>query len=705
MNLKSSKIYNSHSLHKIYLSYSLLAVLIFTLFFSFFPTPVNVARAALLSRAPDNLGLVGYWPMDENRGTTAGDSSGNGKNGTLFGATLPTWTDGKRGKSVYFNGTDNYVGIGNMGSFPTRGAVTFWMNAEVVENYRNPFTTSLNGSNVGIRFEEYTTPTPYGGFNVIIGNDSGTYSSHQYLSSTTLQPNTWYHVALVWDTSINTVTGYLNGVQKFSEAQIYWPTLMSSVAIGNGFSTSRYWKGKVDDVRLYNRALSAAEISKLYSGGVQTYKTVSQQGLVGYWAMNDGRGSLAGDSSGKGNNGTFNGNLTWVAGKRNGAINFNGASYITASSISLPRFTVSAWIKPNGNQVGAAGVISDMYPGYVNYTLAFDGGTTNIFGGTYNAGWYQTPRATLTSGQWAHVLTEFDGTYISLYINGAYVGQTAAPITPQSSGTQLRIGRRWDWADYFNGIIDEVRIYNRALSASEINGLYTLGAQTLNVGQNDKLTNGLVGLWSFNGPDINWATNTAFDRSGQSRNSTIFNTTPTQGKVGQALQFNGSTSYSSSTGFSELGTANQPYSFAGWVKINNGAGDGNIIHMASSVTGIGWCLPPVGYSGGKLRGYSWNGGGVSVTGTTTLQPNIWYHFVNTWDATNGLRIYVNGVLENSTAMAVYSASGGTNSLFLGFNPGGCAGNLGWLNGSLDEVRIYNRALSASEISQLYNMGK
>src|SRR5690606_20679208 len=96
---------------------------------------------------------------------------------------------------------------------------------------------------------------------------------------------------------------------------------------------------------------------------------------------------------------------------------------------------------------------------------------------------------------------------------------------------------------YANGVIDEPRIYNRALSADEVKNLYDLGTpQTVNASQNSSMTSGLVGEWSFNGADISGTT--AYDRSGSGNNGTLTNgPTPTFGKVGQALSFDGTDDY------------------------------------------------------------------------------------------------------------------------------------------------------------------
>ena len=194
---------------------------------------------------------------------------------------------------------------------------------------------------------------------------------------------------------------------------------------------------------------------------------------------------------------------------------------------------------------------------------------------------------------------------------------------------------------------------------------------------------------------------TAYDRSGNGYNGTINRATPTNGKVGQALDFNGSNaSVASGAVFTDLGTSNHPYSFSVWVNVDEGESDGNIIHMV----GGGWCLPPVQIDAGYFKGYSWPGG-TTVVDTDPAEKGVWSHIVVTWDSANGQRIFVNGVLKNTTAQATYSASGNNNTIYAGYSPGGCAGNQGFFDGKIDEVRIYNRSLTPDEASRLYRLGR
>jgi len=195
-------------------------------------------------------------------GTTWNNLSGNSNNGTLTNG--PTFSNSNRG-AIVFDGTDDYVAAGNLGSFYTQGTISYWMYSTAVENYRNPFSTKYLGGNVGIRFEQYTTVSPYGGFNVVIGNDAGTYGFYDYSPTSVLSANIWYNVVLAWNTSTNKVFGYLNGVSKFDTTHTYWATTLPSISIGSGFDSGRYFKGNIASTLIYNRALTATEVLQNYN--------------------------------------------------------------------------------------------------------------------------------------------------------------------------------------------------------------------------------------------------------------------------------------------------------------------------------------------------------------------------------------------------------------------------------------------------------
>lgn len=217
----------------------------------------NIVRSGIVS-VVDSANPRSY----PGSGTAWTDLSGNGYNGTLTNG--PTFSNANCG-CIVFDGVNDYVAGGNLGSFYSQGTISYWMYSTAVENYRNPFTTNYNGVNVGIRFEQYTTSSPYGGFSVVIGNDAGTYTGFSYSPSAILTVNSWYNVVLVWNTVTNIATGYLNGDLKFNSSHTYWATTLPAIAIGNGFSGDRYFKGNISSVRIYNRVLSATEVLLSYN--------------------------------------------------------------------------------------------------------------------------------------------------------------------------------------------------------------------------------------------------------------------------------------------------------------------------------------------------------------------------------------------------------------------------------------------------------
>ena len=172
-----------------------------------------------------------------------------------------------------------------------------------------------------------------------------------------------------------------------------------------------------------------------------------------------------------------------------------------------------------------------------------------------------------------------------------------------------------------------------------------------------------------------------------------------------ALDFDGTNDYVKTGGvFSDLGVS-QPYTISAWIKVSTGETDGDIIWMSSYSAGDGWCLPPLSIDNSKIRAYSWNqtNGGFAAYDTENITTNIWYHAVTTWDATNGLRLFVDGELK-STNSKTYHASGVSNYIWFGYGCCGCVGMQGYFNGAIDDVGIWNTALDADAISAIYNSG-
>jgi hypothetical protein len=223
------------------------------------------------------------------------------------------------------------------------------------------------------------------------------------------------------------------------------------------------------------------------------------------------------------------------------------------------------------------------------------------------------------------------------------------------------------------------------------------------------LNSGLIGYWTFDGKDTNWATGVTSDISGQNHPGTLISLATTTaavvGKVGQALSFNGSTSYVNQ-GVDMGFRGNISITVSAWYKAT-GANSGNfpaIVDFQSINSGS--CLglyftirgnqPAIDFGGNRWRA------------TAALSQNKWYHVVVT--KSPGLlsttsHIYVNGVevagaVENGDCTPNVSAPAAGGLVI-----GRLSHTIQYVQGVIDDVRIYNRTLSASEVSQLYKLGQ
>jgi hypothetical protein len=196
---------------------------------------------------------------------------------------------------------------------------------------------------------------------------------------------------------------------------------------------------------------------------------------VAVYSFNEGSGTTVHDSSGNGNNGTLQGGAAWTTSGRYGnAISFNGTNaYVNvpnSSSVQLTTaMTLEAWINPTLRN----GVWRDViYKGNDKYYLEADSTSGKpvaggILGGSY--GEIYGPSA-VTTNTWTHLAGTYDGATLRLYVNGVQVNSRAQTGAIAISTNALQFGGDSIYGQYFQGTIDEIRIYNRALSATEIQG-------------------------------------------------------------------------------------------------------------------------------------------------------------------------------------------------------------------------------------------
>jgi hypothetical protein len=203
------------------------------------------------------------WRLDEGSGTTAYDSSGNNNNGNLVNS--PTWVDGKFGKALSFN-TSNYVST-NLDVQPSAMPNTSW-EAWFYPTESNYYTGHILSSDDG-GFDRFIRVAYVNNFSIGAGG-------REWVPPTNFNPNQWYHIVVIWTT--DNIYFYKNSVKYTYGAAPGSQSTTRKLSIGANPVGAEGFKGKVDEVRIYNRVLSDEEISDLYNN--YGYTTTNYPGRV-----------------------------------------------------------------------------------------------------------------------------------------------------------------------------------------------------------------------------------------------------------------------------------------------------------------------------------------------------------------------------------------------------------------------------------------
>lgn len=694
---------------------------------------------------PLETSLKGYWAMNgqDVSGTTVFDLSGTGNNGTL--TNTPTATAGVVGQAYDFDGSSEYLSVTDAATldFTTSADFTLsgWFRREssasddTVVAKRNGIANTDDGY---ICYIDDTTDKL-----TCEMSEAGGTDEFQLETIQTFTDNAWHHFALVWDDDSASGTDiYIDGIAT-SATETGTITnigdLSNAVAFRAGAESDAGgpFDGKLDEIRVYSRVLTAAELKAQYEAAqldkVNTSVSTPQgtgrldSGLAGYWALDETTGSSASDSSTSGVTGTLTNmeNGDWVAAQVGNGLDFDGTDeYVTIADNSLHDFgdteslTIAGWFNrgtatTDDTIVAKRSGIANTDDGYICY---IDDATDQLIcevsesGGTDE--YSVTSVSTFTATGWNHFAFVWDqgsATATELYINGvpnnATDSGTIGNLGDLSNSDAFRIGAESDAGNPFIGQLDEMRLYNRALSPDEISQLYRRATPT-------GTDTGLKGYWSFNGQDISGTT--AFDRSGAKNNGTLVNT-PTRsiGKLGQGLGF-----ASASTQYVNVGSDASIDDFinlsaCAWVKPNSSLTTyGDIIaKFTNAIDGWQMALDFTTLTSLRLSFYRvFDGSDGHWLTSSAISYNQWSHVCVTYNnssASNDPLFYVNGSAvsstENTTPTGTASADAGGDAYIGAYNNGGTPGEL--FNGSLDEVRLYNRILTDTEIAALYNSSR
>jgi fibronectin type 3 domain-containing protein len=280
-------------------------------------------------------------------------------------------------------------------------------------------------------------------------------------------------INLTWTASTDNVgvTGYrverCQGAACTTFAEVATPT--AATFGDSGLSPATSYSYRVRAVDAANNLSGYTNVASATTGTASTQPS----GLVAGYNFDAGSGTAVADSSGNGNTGTITG-ATWTAGRYGGGLSFNGSTnrvqVPSATSLNLTSgMTLAGWVRPTASQGGWRTIIQKEADAYVlnasNDTGAlFPGG-----GGTINGSWqYVSGTSASPLNTWTHVAMTYDGATMRLYVNGVQVSTRLVTGTSQTTTSPLWIGGNSPYGEYFQGVLDEIRVYNRALTLAEI---------------------------------------------------------------------------------------------------------------------------------------------------------------------------------------------------------------------------------------------
>lgn len=407
------------------------------------------------------LGLAVKWSMDENIGETIADSSGNGNDGIINGAS---WTTGVSGSALNFNGANDYVGILDIDLGNTL-TIEAWIRIDGGFGTFGGIIGSQGWGPGDIHFQinpQYGNKLQFGLFGL---------QPSSFMHSTTVfdesEYGVWHHVAATYDGNSGVGKVYVDGqLQETTtglnnvQARLYNPR------IGSTYDNGRWFNGLIDELTIYDKALTEEEIQNRYND--------SESELLAKWSMDENTGETVIDSSGNGNDGTING-ATWTDGKSGNALSFEWSSQDNVkidyqeSQIATDELTLEVWIYPTA--------WDNIYAGYNRiiskqpvYLLRGANGSAHFQILTQNHGYQGVYSGYLELNQWHHIVGTFDGRNIKLYVDNVLAGTNQLPAADSIATNEapIYIGESPVLNEGFTGKIDEAAIYDRALTDAEI---------------------------------------------------------------------------------------------------------------------------------------------------------------------------------------------------------------------------------------------
>lgn len=698
----------------------------------------------------------GFFAWDKySANDTIHDQSGNGYNSALRGAGRNFFVTGKYGSALSLNGTNNYTYLYDTSAFDFSAASQFSIEAWVKTSVVGPKYIVSKGDATNGTYKLYEDASG----NICFGTSSNGNSFPQdsaCSSGTSYADGKWHHVVGQKD-GISSLGIFVDGVSKGSDTAIAANGTLSNggaLYVGADIDGTSPWNGLIDEVKIYNYLRSGSQIIEDLNGGHPAGGSPVASQII-YWKFNEGYGTTANNyvPTQQSLTGTLSSGVAW---ERNGTCRFNNCVKLTATTDNISGGNVTAinstasmsaslWLYPTTlstsqmilSKAGTAGDNNRIFDIRTDNSTASEvrvdvASTTGTADGT---NYCLTSGLGLTASTWQQLTMVYDGTQptgnnnrVKVFKNGKQISCTVTGTIPNvfTAGTaNLKIGRGDDTGfNSFVGLADEFRLYNFALTASQV-AIDTNANAALNVGvgaaasEAANLADGAgappVEYWNFeenSGSTVN-------DVSGNGNAGTWHGTGTRHwisGRVGTAGNFNGTNDYVTlPTAATAKGDAQ--VTLEGWVKDNTvGIVSDKQIYWESvaddsATTRLG--LIVVGSGGGYcslnqfafvFRTLGFAQAGASVCSTTLAQAGKWYHITAIFDSVSQLhKLYVNGRLEGTTSNS-YGAIANTNPAGVPVIGAQSDGSQPW-PGSIDDFKIYNYARTQAQVAYDYNRGR
>jgi hypothetical protein len=386
---------------------------------------------------------------------------------------------------------------------------------------------------------------------------------------------------------------------------------------------------------------------------------------------------------------TGNGSTQRIGGYINRGAVFNGSS----SKVQTPvipltgtSFSISAWVKKDNDtsamNVFAQGNSSDNNP-IISITFGGTNGLELINRNNSAVGLNTTITAAthgITAGSFHHLVVVFTTTSYTLYVDGSSVSTGSFTANTGTFNTQnIGVRQRVAYDSYFNGTIDQVRIFNKALSSSEVTTLYGETHASTTISTTDIFDDDSgVALYQLDG--------NANDTGGVS------------GKFGSGAIFNGSSSQID-LNYASLGMGVNDFSYSFWFKANNTTAEQVFFQVLSEHVNYGIKInDPSGHLSSKPTNSS--GGTEYISAAVTIDTD-WHHVAYIKSSTTGVghALYYDGtkIAEDTSFTGNVQASTDNKTTL-----GSATNDIAWFDGFLDDVRFYNDVLTSAEVGYIYN---